>query len=200
MKPLIILAIETAMRRGEMLDLQWQHVDLVRCVAHLPLTKNGDSRDIPLSRRAVATLREAKQTAKCIVEALTGAGLQVVPISKNWVGQQTQGFGMADQSAMRRWILTHLTRLWTALFTLAGLGAAFVYKPEWVTLYLRTTMTAIETGAAALPYPWGDRLEVILRGIGGSVWMQFAFAIVVVRVAVWLIARFIGYCWRRGAR
>jgi hypothetical protein len=66
---------------------------------------------------------------------------------------------MADQSAMRRWILIHLTRLWTALFTLAGLGAAFVYKPEWLTLYLRTTMTAIETGAAALPYPWGDRLE-----------------------------------------
>src|ERR1700693_1837448 len=58
MKPLIILAIETAMRRGEMLDLQWQHVDLVRCVAHLPLTKNGDSRDIPLSTRAVAVLKE----------------------------------------------------------------------------------------------------------------------------------------------
>jgi integrase len=60
MKPLIILAIETAMRRGEMLDLQWQHVDLVRCVAHLPLTKNGDSRDIPLSRRAVAILQALK--------------------------------------------------------------------------------------------------------------------------------------------
>jgi len=57
MKPLIILAIETAMRRGEMLALEWQHVDLVRCVAHLPLTKNGDSRDIPLSRRAVAILK-----------------------------------------------------------------------------------------------------------------------------------------------
>ena len=70
-----------------------------------------------------------------------------------------------------------------------ALGAAFVYKPEWLTLYLRTTMTAIETGAASLPYPWGDRLEVILRGIGGSVWMQFAFAIVVVRVTVWLVVR-----------
>ena len=103
---------------------------------------------------------------------------------------------MADQSAMKRWILTHVTRMWTALFTLASLGAAFVYKPEFLTLYLRTTMTAIETGTAALPYPWGDRLEVVLRGIGGSVWMQFAFAIVVVRVIVWLIARFIGYCWR----
>ena len=100
------------------------------------------------------------------------------------------------QSAMRRWILTHVTRVWTALFTLAGLGAAFVYKPELLTLYLRTTMTAIERGTAALPYPWGDRLEVILRGIGGSVWMQFAFAIIIVRVIVWLIARFMGYCWR----
>ena len=58
-------------------------------------------------------------------------------------------------------------------------------------------MTAIETGAAALPYPWGDRLEVVLRGIGGSIWMQFAFAIVIVRVIVWLIARLIGYCLRR---
>jgi hypothetical protein len=48
-------------------------------------------------------------------------------------------------------MLIHLTRPWTALFPLARLGAAFVYKPEWLTLYLRTTMTAIETGAAALP-------------------------------------------------
>ena len=87
-------------------------------------------------------------------------------------------------------------RAWTALFTLAGLGAAFVYEPELLTLYLRTTMTAIERGTAALPYPWGDRLEVILRGIGGSGWTQFAFAIIIVRVIVWLIARFIGYCWR----
>ena len=70
---------------------------------------------------------------------------------------------MADQSPMRRWILTHISRAWTALFTLAGLGAAFVYKPELLTLYLRTTMTAIETGTAALPYPWGDRAEVLAR-------------------------------------
>lgn len=60
MKPLIVLAIETAMRRGELLELQWQHVDLVRRVAHLPLTKNGDSRDVPLSRRAIATLQDMK--------------------------------------------------------------------------------------------------------------------------------------------
>ena len=57
LKPLLVLALETAMRRGELLSLEWRHIDLNRCVAHLPLTKNGDSRDIPLSRRAVAILR-----------------------------------------------------------------------------------------------------------------------------------------------
>jgi hypothetical protein len=30
------------------------------CVAHLPLTKNGDSRDVPLSRRAVQTLEQLR--------------------------------------------------------------------------------------------------------------------------------------------
>jgi integrase len=58
LKPLIILAIETGMRRGELLGLRWEHVDLKLRVAHLPLTKNGDSRDVPLSRRATETVRE----------------------------------------------------------------------------------------------------------------------------------------------
>lgn len=61
MKPLIVLAIETAMRRGEMLDLRWEHVDLDRRVAHLPLTKNGESRDIPLSRRATVLLQQLRE-------------------------------------------------------------------------------------------------------------------------------------------
>jgi integrase len=63
LKPLIILAIETAMRRGELLNLRWEYVDLKLRVAHLPLTKNGDSRDVPLSRRAVETLRELRGSA-----------------------------------------------------------------------------------------------------------------------------------------
>ncbi|WP_375786302.1 tyrosine-type recombinase/integrase [Bradyrhizobium sp. Pha-3] len=60
LKPLIVLAIETGMRRGELLELRWEHVDLKRGVAHLPLTKNGDSRDVPLSRRAIETLHQVR--------------------------------------------------------------------------------------------------------------------------------------------
>lgn len=44
------------MRRGELLGLRWEHIDLAQQIAHLPLTKNGESRDVPLSRRATDTL------------------------------------------------------------------------------------------------------------------------------------------------
>ncbi|SPX19283.1 shufflon-specific DNA recombinase [Escherichia coli] len=40
------------MRQGEILALRWEHIDLRHGVAHLPETKNGHSRDVPLSRRA----------------------------------------------------------------------------------------------------------------------------------------------------
>ncbi|MFL9855090.1 site-specific integrase [Paraburkholderia madseniana] len=57
---IIWLAVETAMRRGEIVAMQWEHVDLRRRVAHLPATKNGSARDVPLSSRAVALLQSLK--------------------------------------------------------------------------------------------------------------------------------------------
>ena len=53
----IRLAVETAMRRGELCALQWEHVDLKARTAHLPHTKNGHARTVPLSTRAVDVLR-----------------------------------------------------------------------------------------------------------------------------------------------
>lgn len=50
---IVWLAVETAMRRSEIIGLRWEHVDLARRVAHLPATKNGSSRDVPLSTRAL---------------------------------------------------------------------------------------------------------------------------------------------------
>ncbi len=58
--PLIRLAIETAMRRGELLALQWQHIDFETRTAHIPVTKNGHSRTIPLTGEALNILREIK--------------------------------------------------------------------------------------------------------------------------------------------
>lgn len=57
LRPLVELALETAMRRGELLGLTWQDVDLQRRVAHLADTKNGTPRDVPLSTRAVEIIK-----------------------------------------------------------------------------------------------------------------------------------------------
>lgn len=56
LKSIVQLALETAMRRGEILGLTWKNIDLRKQLAFLPDTKNGDSRTVPLSRRAVTIL------------------------------------------------------------------------------------------------------------------------------------------------
>ena len=67
MAPLASLAIETAMRQGELLSLTWADVDLQRRIAHLKDTKNSEPRDVPLSTRAIeilkATPRSLEKTA-----------------------------------------------------------------------------------------------------------------------------------------
>ena len=72
MRPLVILAVETAMRRGELLQLRWKDINLQNRTATLWVTKNGDRRIVPLSTKATDTLRD-------MPKSLCGA---VFPISK----------------------------------------------------------------------------------------------------------------------
>jgi integrase len=53
MKPIITLAVETSMRLGELVSLEWKYVDFAARVAHLPTTKNGESRSVALSPAAI---------------------------------------------------------------------------------------------------------------------------------------------------
>lgn len=56
-RPVLQWAVETAMRREEIARLTWEHVDMERGTAHLPRTKNGEARTVPLSAAALAVLR-----------------------------------------------------------------------------------------------------------------------------------------------
>lgn len=56
--PIVKLALETAMRRGELLSLRWKHIDLKRRVAFLPDTKIGETRSVPLSSVAIRVLSD----------------------------------------------------------------------------------------------------------------------------------------------
>jgi len=69
--PCVRLAIETAMRRSEILRMAWGDVDWDKQTLHIPETKNGQPRTIPLTEEAVGLL-------KSLPHSLDG---RVIPIS-----------------------------------------------------------------------------------------------------------------------
>lgn len=56
MQPFVRLALETAMRRGELLSLQWGWINFEKRTVTLPITKNGERRVVPLSSVAIEIL------------------------------------------------------------------------------------------------------------------------------------------------
>ena len=60
--------------------------------------------------------------------------------------------------------------------------AAFVYEQGWIRVSLRFMTHSIESLADQVPEPWGVRLEIMLRELGGMIWIQIASAIVLLRL------------------
>ena len=58
----IIIAVETAVRRGELLNIRKSHINFDKQTLHLPVTKTDTPRTIPLSTRAVTALKEQIQS------------------------------------------------------------------------------------------------------------------------------------------
>jgi integrase len=59
---IVEFAIETGMRRSEILKLRWSDVDLENGFASLYDTKNGEDRRVPLTRRCIEVLHTVPQT------------------------------------------------------------------------------------------------------------------------------------------
>lgn len=73
-RPFLALAIETGMRRGELLSIRWRDVDLQKRTLRVQQTKNGDARTVPLTPRAVEVL-----------SSLEKIGDKIFPIKANAV-------------------------------------------------------------------------------------------------------------------
>jgi integrase len=59
--PLVLLALTSGARRGEILSLQWQHVDLERGYLRLAQTKNRERRAVPVPAVSLERLRTWSQ-------------------------------------------------------------------------------------------------------------------------------------------
>jgi len=67
LQTIIILALETGMRRGEILNIKKSHIDFARQTLLIPLTKTDTPRTIPLSSKAIAVLREQLRGSEKVI-------------------------------------------------------------------------------------------------------------------------------------
>jgi integrase len=87
---IIQFAIQTGMRRGEIMGLTWVDIDLFNRKAYLHETKNGEPRQVPLTRQAIAVL-----------EALFKDGVRVFPMGMDALRSQ---FERLKAYAKGQWI------------------------------------------------------------------------------------------------
>jgi hypothetical protein len=93
----------------------------------------------------------------------------------------------------RAWLRNHVFRIWTAGAILAAYVYSWLYVPEMLTWWKRTTTAIIESGCDLLPYPWGDRIEATLGNFG--LWVQITLAIILFRILVWLAMSILRRGW-----
>ena len=56
LKPIVILALNTGMRLGEILSLKWCHIDINSNTIHILDTKNGSKREMPINEQVKTAL------------------------------------------------------------------------------------------------------------------------------------------------
>jgi integrase len=56
LKPMVIVALNTGMRRGEILGLKWRDLDINKSAIYLRNTKNGEPREVPINEQVKTAL------------------------------------------------------------------------------------------------------------------------------------------------
>jgi integrase len=65
LRPIVLCALETGMRRGEILGLRWQDIDFERRLIYVGKTKTGLSRYVPISSRLHKDLSKQPRRLGC---------------------------------------------------------------------------------------------------------------------------------------
>ncbi|MDP7241736.1 MAG: site-specific integrase [Rhodospirillales bacterium] len=77
LRPLVQLAVETGMRRGELLNIHWEDINFEKRTLRIPITKNGHARTIPLTLTAISVLRDLPQNGDGRAIPTTGNAIRL---------------------------------------------------------------------------------------------------------------------------
>src|ERR1700686_4316572 len=91
-------------------------------------------------------------------------------------------------SGLRHHAKVHSFRIVTVILAWVFIAAAFYEKPELLTALQRVIQRGMEAIGDSIPPPWGPRIEFVFREIGGFIWLQITFIVVLLRVLLSSIA------------
>jgi integrase len=85
LRPIVIMALDTGMRRGELLHQVWEHIDFERNLLSVTRSKTaeGEHRSVPLSRRVRALLDEGRKSSGLIFDY---DGKPIHSLKTGWAG------------------------------------------------------------------------------------------------------------------
>lgn len=72
LKPIVIVALNTGMRRGEIFNMRWDQVNFPAGVIHIERSKNGERREIPMNEYLVNTLQEMDRSGEYVFPSKNG--------------------------------------------------------------------------------------------------------------------------------
>lgn len=156
LKHIVGLLLLTGARKRELLDARWEHVDLERKSWHIPDSKTGKARYVPLSQQAVAIIESLPRYEKCpwlLPNPETKEPF--VDIKRAWDTARTAaglpGFRIHD---LRHSAASLLAESGVSLFTIGRIlgHADHQSTMRYSHLANETLMAAVEAGAANLKW------------------------------------------------
>jgi len=125
-RPVIICALQTGMRKEEILGLRWRFVDLTHRLIHLPKTKSWEPRSLPINDRLLTALKD-----KSLLRSLEDDHVFLNPETKaRWSDMQTP-FARAVKKAKlshRDIVFHHLRHTAASWMVMAGVPLLTVAK------------------------------------------------------------------------
>ncbi len=126
LREIVVFALNTGMRQGEILDLKWPSVDLFRKTATIMRSKNGERRTIPLNQAALEVLKSKAKVRHIKSDYVFSSGNGTRIIERNL----QRAFGKALEKAeiqdfrfhdLRHTFATRLVQSGIDLYTVAKL-------------------------------------------------------------------------------